>query len=259
MLRTDRLALTVPGRTLCRDLSLALQPGQCWCLLGRNGAGKTTLLHALAGLASPAAGSVHLDAKPFADFPRRELAKKIGVLLQDDAQPFWGTVMEYVLLGRHPHRHGLTRFHAEDEEAAKSALAAVGMDDTISRAVSTLSGGERQRVRLAALLAQAPDIYLLDEPLQHLDLAHQAETLGMLRRLGRTLLRPCPAPGRGLARSRPGHRHSQRRQSGKALPLPHGGSGDGAGALFHSPCIISAMFIPIRFQPRHCAAPLIPA
>lgn len=191
MLRTDRLALTVPGRTLCRDLSLALQPGQCWCLLGRNGAGKTTLLHALAGLASPAAGSVHLDAKPFADFPRRELAKKIGVLLQDDAQPFWGTVMEYVLLGRHPHRHGLTRFHAEDEEAAKSALAAVGMDDTISRAVSTLSGGERQRVRLAALLAQAPDIYLLDEPLQHLDLAHQAETLGMLRRLadqGKTVL-----------------------------------------------------------------------
>lgn len=191
MLRADRLTLAVPGRTLCRELSLALQPGQCWCVLGRNGAGKTTLLHALAGLSSPAAGRVCLDDRPLDAFPRRDLAKKTGVLLQDDAQPFWGTVMEYVLLGRYPHRHGLARLHAEDEAAAKSALAAMGMGDATSRAFSTLSGGERQRVRLAALLAQSPELYLLDEPLQHLDLAHQVETLNVLRRLadqGKTVL-----------------------------------------------------------------------
>lgn len=191
MLRAEHLTLAVPGRTLCHGLSFELRPSQCWCVLGRNGAGKTSLLHALAGLADPAAGAVWLDDQPLAATPRRERARRIGALLQDDPQAFWGTALEYVLLGRYPHRHGLTRLHEEDEAAAKAALEQVEMGDAAGRSLATLSGGERQRVRLAALLAQAPDIYLLDEPLQHLDLAHQAATLKLLQSLaakGKTVL-----------------------------------------------------------------------
>lgn len=191
MLRAEHLALAVPNRTLCRGLNLDLLPGQCWCVLGRNGAGKTTLLHALAGLAEPAEGAVWLGGQPLADVPRRERARRIGVLLQDDPQAFWGSAQEYVLLGRYPHRHGLTRLHEEDEAAARNALELVEMLDAAHRPLSTLSGGERQRVRLAALLAQAPDIYLLDEPLQHLDLAHQGAVVRLLRSLadqGKTVL-----------------------------------------------------------------------
>ena len=184
MLRAEHLQLSVPGKVLCRDLSITLNPGECWGILGRNGSGKTTLLHALSGLAQPQHGTVTLDGRPMADYPRRELARRLGVLLQEEEHSFWGSVLEYVLLGRFPHRHGFG-VHAEDEEAAWAALRQVGMADVANRPVSSLSGGERQRVRIAMLLAQAPAIYCLDEPLQHLDLRHQAEAVRLLQGLAR--------------------------------------------------------------------------
>ena len=182
MLRVQKLNLSVPGKTLCRDLDIVIKPGECWAILGRNGSGKTTLLHALSGLRVPESGGVSWAGKPLADYPRRDLARQIGVLPQDEGHEFWGTVLEYVLLGRYPYSRGFG-MSGEDEEAAASALRQVGMADMAGRTLITLSGGERQRVRIAMLLAQAPQLYCLDEPLQHLDLGHQAEALRLFRRL----------------------------------------------------------------------------
>ena len=191
MLRAQRLNLSVPGKTLCRDLDIVIKPGECWAILGRNGSGKTTLLHALSGLRMAGSGGVSWDGKPLADYPRRDLARQIGVLPQDEGHEFWGTVLEYVLLGRYPYSRGFG-ISGEDEDAAASALRQVGMAEMAGRTLATLSGGERQRVRIAMLLAQAPQLYCLDEPLQHLDLGHQAEALRLFRRLaaeeGRTVL-----------------------------------------------------------------------
>ncbi len=181
-LRADRLNLSVPGKILCRDLTLTVRPGECWGILGRNGSGKTTLLHALAGLSTPERGVVTWAGQPLADYPRRELARRIGVLPQDEGGEFRGTVRDYALLGRYPHSAGFASA-ADDEEAALAALRRVGMAGLAGRALNTLSGGERQRVRIAMLLAQAPQLYCLDEPLQHLDLGHQAEVLRLLRKL----------------------------------------------------------------------------
>jgi len=178
MLRVADLTLAVPGKTLCRDLSFVVQTGECWAILGCNGSGKTTLLHVLSGLAAVLQGRVELDGSPLRALPRRELARSVGVLLQDEAQGFWGTVLEYVRLGRFPHGD-------EDEELAYAALQRVGMDAFAPRRLSTLSGGERQRVRIAQLLAQAPRLYCLDEPLQHLDLRHQAAMMELFRQLAR--------------------------------------------------------------------------
>ena len=182
MLRVQGLNLSVPGKVLCRDLNITIKPGECWGILGRNGSGKTTLLHALSGLRVPDAGLVTWDGKPLPDYPRRELARHIGVLPQDEGHEFWGTALEYVLLGRYPHSRGFGITDG-DEEAALAALQQVGMADMAQRTLITLSGGERQRVRIAMLLAQAPQHYCLDEPLQHLDLGHQAEALRLLQRL----------------------------------------------------------------------------
>jgi iron complex transport system ATP-binding protein len=182
MLRAEGLNLSVPGKVLCRDLNIAIKPGECWGILGRNGSGKTTLLHALSGLRAPDAGLVSWDGKPLPDYPRRELARQIGVLPQDEGHEFWGTALEYVLLGRYPHSRGFGLTDS-DEEAALAALQQVGIADMAQRTLITLSGGERQRVRIAMLLAQAPQHYCLDEPLQHLDLGHQAEALRLLQRL----------------------------------------------------------------------------
>jgi iron complex transport system ATP-binding protein len=178
ILRADNLTLSVPGKVLCRNLSFAIRSGECWAVLGCNGSGKTTLLHALSGLSAPMAGRIELDARPLRDFPRRELAREIGVLLQDEAQGFWGTVLEYTRLGRFPHGDA-------DESLAHDALQRTGMETFAERRLATLSGGERQRVRIAQLLAQAPHLYALDEPLQHLDLRHQAATMDLLRELAR--------------------------------------------------------------------------
>lgn len=176
MLRATNLTLAVPGKTLCRDLALAVQSGECWAILGCNGSGKTTLLHALSGLAAAAQGRVELDGSVLHDFPRRELARSLGVLLQDEAQGYWGSVLDYVKLGRFPHGDA-------DEGLAQVALQRAGMASFASRRLATLSGGERQRVRIAQLLAQAPRLYCLDEPLQHLDLRHQAEMMALFRDL----------------------------------------------------------------------------
>jgi iron complex transport system ATP-binding protein len=177
--------LTVPGRTLVEGLDVSLAPGQCWALLGRNGAGKSSLLLALAGLSRPATGSVLLDDKPIVDHPRGAVARRLGILLQHDAEDFWGSVLDFVLLGRLPHGTGLFGADPEGVAQARSAIDAVDLIDHADQPYRTLSGGERQRARIAQLLVQAPEYLLLDEPLSHLDLQHQLELMQLLAGLSR--------------------------------------------------------------------------
>lgn len=185
------LALTVPGRTLVKALDLSLAPGHCWALLGRNGAGKSSLLLALAGLSRPASGAVLLDDKPLDAHPRREVARRVGILLQHDAEDFWGSVLDFILLGRLPHGTGLLGADPEGVAQARAAIDAVDLLDHADQPYRTLSGGERQRARIAQLLVQSPDYLLLDEPLSHLDLQHQLELMQLLAglaRAGRTVV-----------------------------------------------------------------------
>jgi len=179
------VTLAVPGRTLVKELEFALAPGQCCALLGRNGAGKSSLLLALAGLGRPQSGTVLLDGKSIDAVPRRELARRLGILLQHDAEDFWGSVLEYVLLGRLPHGAGLFGADPEGVVQARAAIDAVDLIEHAHQPYRTLSGGERQRARIAQLLVQAPDHMLLDEPLSHLDLQHQLELMQLLSGLAR--------------------------------------------------------------------------
>ena len=180
MLRTDGLRLGYPGRMLVEGLSIEFRPGEMWAVLGRNGSGKSTLLHTLAALRRPEAGRVMLDDSTVGAVPRRGLARRIGVLLQEESREFWGSVRDYVLLGRYPHARSPFGWSAEDERIAGYEIEALHLGAFGDRAFASLSGGERQRARAAALFAQRPAVFLLDEPLQHLDLPHQ---VAMLERL----------------------------------------------------------------------------
>ncbi|MFO1399296.1 MAG: ABC transporter ATP-binding protein [Burkholderiales bacterium] len=180
LLDVRELALRVPGRTLCENLSFTVHAGECWILLGPNGAGKTTLLHTLAGLRRPAAGEVRLDGAPLHDHHPRERARRIGIVPQDTTDTFPDTVLEIALAGRHPHLARWRGESAADVQAARAALAAVAMDHASDRDAQTLSGGERRRVALAMLLAQDPAVMLADEPTHHLDVAHEVRTLDLL-------------------------------------------------------------------------------
>ena len=180
MLRTEGLRLAYPGRVLVEGLSTEFRPGEMWTVLGRNGSGKSTLLHVLAALRLPEAGNVTLKDSAVGTLPRRALARHIGILLQEESREFWGSVRDYVLLGRYPHARSPFGWSTEDERIAESEIEAMHLGGLGNRPYAALSGGERQRARAAALFAQRPAVYLLDEPLQHLDLPHQVAVLERL-------------------------------------------------------------------------------
>lgn len=182
LLEAEALALQVGARWLCCEFSLRLRAGECLVLLGPNGAGKTTLLHTLAGLRAPSVGAVRLGGLPYDARDANAVACMRGLLPQQQPDYFSSSVLETVLVGRHPH---LGRWGWEgpaDERIAQAALAEVGLAGFEKRDILTLSGGERQRVAIAALLAQSPRLFLLDEPTNHLDLHYQIEILRLFRR-----------------------------------------------------------------------------
>ena len=181
MLAATGLEISAGGRTLCRGLDFRVKPGELWAVLGCNGSGKTTLLHALAGLVPPAAGSIEFEGRPLAGYARRELARGVGVLMQREDHEYWGTLADYVTLGRFAHARSPLGGDPAGEAAVARALAAFDLSAHASQSYATLSGGERQRARLAQLWVQDVKLLQLDEPLQHLDLRHQQQTMRLIR------------------------------------------------------------------------------
>ena len=176
---------------MVEGLSLEFVPGEFVAILGRNGTGKTLTLHTLLGLRKPRAGAVYLDGAPMEGLGRKAVALRLGLLAQDAEESFVTTVLEAVLVGRHPHLELWQWETADDERIAQEALAAVDLAAFAGRRTDTLSGGELRRVAVAALLTQGPAVFLLDEPSNHLDPAHQMEILGLFRRLcaaGKTVI-----------------------------------------------------------------------
>jgi len=180
MLAARDIGIRLGGRTLVAGLDLELAPGECWALLGPNGAGKSSLVLALAGLRAPQAGDVAVDGRPLSRWRRAELARRVGVLLQDDTPDFWGSALEYARLGRFPHAAAAFARDAAGETLARDWLARLDLTAHADQPYLTLSGGERQRVRIAQLLVQDPAVLLLDEPLSHLDLRHQVQVMEIL-------------------------------------------------------------------------------
>ena len=185
ILETKALAVSIGGKQVCRDLNLVLRLGERWGMLGLNGVGKTSLLHTLGGARPSDTGEVLLKGMSLALTPRREAAKTIGMMFQDSDEAFPSSVLEAALIGRHPHLHAWEWESAQDEAIARSALASVTLSGLEARSTATLSGGERRRLALAALLVQDPHLFLLDEPVNHLDVHHQIAALDLLSRLTR--------------------------------------------------------------------------
>ena len=187
----EAVTLEVPGRTLVRELSFDLPAGRVLAVLGRNGSGKSSTLHALAGLRAGNAGTVRIAGRPLAQWPRRALARTLGLLPQLVEDPFPATALESTLVGRHPHLDFWAWEGEADRECARRALAAVDLAGFDDRDIATLSGGERRRLSIATILAQDPQVFLLDEPIHQLDPQHQLDALALFRALadaGRTVI-----------------------------------------------------------------------
>lgn len=163
------------------NVSFELAAGRTLALLGPNGAGKTTLIRSLNGALQLAKGEITLEGKCLAELSRREIAKNIAVVAQENETRFPVTVLEFVLSGRFVNGIAFGWESTADFEFAERALAECDLYGYSERLMNELSGGERQRVVLARALATNARILLLDEPTASLDIAHQAMMFRLVR------------------------------------------------------------------------------
>ncbi len=164
-------------------VTVRLASGALAGILGPNGSGKTSLLRLLSGTHTPTAGRVLLGQRPLDQVSRREAARQIAVVPQETELAFEYSAIEIVLMGRHPHLGVFAVEGPDDLRIAEDAMAATGTAHLASRSFHQLSGGEKQRVVIAAALAQASGVLLLDEPTASLDLGYQLEIATLLTRL----------------------------------------------------------------------------
>jgi zinc transport system ATP-binding protein len=166
------------------DATFTIAEGDFVSVVGPNGGGKTTLLRLLLGLLAPTQGEVRLFGLPPATARRQ-----VGYLPQHaHLDPHFPVcVRDVVLMGRLGPGHPVGLFRRTDKDAAKRALAEVGLDAAERRPFAALSGGQRQRVLIARALACEPRLLLLDEPTASLDEHVEGELFALLRELNRRL------------------------------------------------------------------------
>lgn len=183
MLSIRNLQLQIHNNIICHHLSLQVNAGEVWGILGANGSGKTTLLHTIAGLKAMRHGEIYLHEIELRQLSMRNIAQKIAILFQEISETFPQTVWEYCSAARFPHRHYFAKNDNDDHAIIQNALRQMGLEKLASRKITQLSGGEKRRLALASVIAQTPTIFLLDEPSNHLDIRHQMQTLHYLREL----------------------------------------------------------------------------
>jgi len=169
------------GADIISNINFDMQNGESLCILGPNGCGKSTLLKALTRIIEYR-GDVSMNGENISVIPRKEFAKKISLLSQSAQVFFPYTIYETVSMGRYAYSQGLLKnLSAEDTVIIEDILKKLDIWDIKDRMIDELSGGTLQRVFLAKALAQTPDLILLDEPANHLDLKHQIELLKLLK------------------------------------------------------------------------------
>ena len=192
MLKAEQVTVRYGQHTVVSNLSFSLTEGQWLMLVGPNGAGKSTLIEAVCQ-GVPYTGTILLENRTIRSFKPAQLARKIAVLAQRNAVSYAYSVEEIVGLGRYAHASGFLTARSDDQKArVEQALALTGLTELRHASVLSLSGGELQRTFLAQVFAQDPQILILDEPANHLDLLYQKQLFSLLqewlRQPGRAIL-----------------------------------------------------------------------
>lgn len=181
MIELKNLSVVLPGFCL-RSLTLSVDHGEFFMIVGPSGAGKTILLEAIAGLRPLAGGTVRIEGRDVTRLPPEK--RRVALVYQDYALFPHRTVAQNI-------RWGLRFTDDPDEDHAARLVDLFRLAPLLNRWPGTLSGGEQQRVALARALAVKPSLLLLDEPLSALDPSFREELqdyLGRINREGMTLI-----------------------------------------------------------------------
>ncbi|MBE5811680.1 MAG: ABC transporter ATP-binding protein [Clostridiales bacterium] len=180
MLTGNHITVRYGEHTVVDDLSFTLQEGQWLMLVGPNGAGKSTLIETISQ-GVPYTGAIELEGRDISRYKPAQLARKIGVLSQKNSVGYGYSVEEVVGLGRYAYTSSfLSARDADGKAHVERALGLTGLTDLRHASVLTLSGGEMQRTFLAQVFAQNPQVLILDEPANHLDLVYQKHIFSLI-------------------------------------------------------------------------------
>ncbi|PGF15786.1 ferrichrome ABC transporter ATP-binding protein [Natrinema sp. CBA1119] len=181
----DDLELSYPTseETIVDCARLDIPEEAVTALVGPNGSGKSTLLKALSKHLEPDTGSVQIHGEDLDTFSRKELAREIGVLSQENDSLGSIPVEDLIYHGRYPHRGFFDGVTEEDHRAVERAIELAGIDHLRESELGQLSGGQKQLAWIAMVLAQDTDVLLLDEPTTFLDIHHQFRVLETIRQL----------------------------------------------------------------------------
>ena len=177
----EGLEFSYSSTPVLRDITLNLDGPKFVSILGPNGVGKSTFIHCINKILTPTGGSVFIDDLDVKEIPIKEIAKNIGYVPYSSNDTFSLTVVDTVLMGRHPH----SKWNSMKEDLAivYDTLKLLGISKLAMRRFNELSAGQHQKVMLARGLVQEPKILLLDEPTSNLDVRHQLDVTKILKRM----------------------------------------------------------------------------
>lgn len=179
--KIDDIDFSYSSVPVLHDVTMDLSGPQLVAILGPNGVGKSTLIHCINKILQPTRGTVMVNDVDTREYKTYKLSQIIGYVPYSSSDTFPMTVVDTVLIGRHPHSR--FKYTEHDLDVVYSTLELLNIQDLAVRPFNELSAGQHQKVMLARGLAQEPEILLLDEPTSNLDIRHQIEVMKILKRL----------------------------------------------------------------------------
>lgn len=187
-MKVKELTFSYQEQKIIEDISLTIKKGEFIGIIGPNGSGKSTILKNLYRALQPQSGTILLDDEDLFKISAKKIARKLGVMGQENVVPFDFKVEEIVAMGRSPYKKLFSGDTKKDKEIVTKALRQVNMEHMAKKSYMQLSGGEKQRVLMARVLAQEPELLVLDEPTNHLDIHHQLQIFDLMRELDVTVI-----------------------------------------------------------------------
>lgn len=189
-LEVEHLSFSYPGTGIevLGDVNIRIAPGEKVALVGPNGAGKSTLMKLILGLERIQEGAIDIYGH------KAHACRHRVAMVPQKSSVDWSfpvTVRQVVTMGRYVHLGWFRNPGKRDREAVEMAMETMEISAIADKQVGELSGGQQQRVMLARTLAHDADLLLLDEPLNHVDIATQElmfHTIEKICRLGKSVL-----------------------------------------------------------------------
>lgn len=181
---TEDLGFSYGSNRVIHDVDISVDEPNLTCILGPNGVGKSTVMYCLNKILNATEGCVYVDGVNVREIKLKDLSKQIGFVPHRSNDTFSMSVMDTVLMGRHPHIV-MGNTTDKDLEIAAKALQTLNIEHLASRPFDELSAGQHQKVMIARGIAQEPKLLMLDEPTANLDVKHQMEVMRLLKDISR--------------------------------------------------------------------------